>query len=239
MFSPDGRFAMVYNGEIYNYKELRAELAPDFAFTSKTDSEVLLAAWMRWKEGCLERLNGMFAFCVYDTVERTAFFARDRFGQKPIYLTELDGRLIFASEVKALLAAGVKVRPDLDTWSRYLAAASYDDDASTYFAGITQLIPGECATWSMNSGLRRRRYYDIADHVEVRNVDAATAVAETHELLKDAARLHMRADVPVGVALSGGLDSSALLACLDDAGKLHDGVKCFSVEFGGEFSERT
>jgi asparagine synthase (glutamine-hydrolysing) len=237
MTSHDNRYILVYNGEIYNYKELRACLGGSAAFNGTSDTEVLLAAWQQWGEGCLEQLNGMFAFCIYDTHERTAFLARDRFGQKPIYLAELDGRLVYASEIKALMAAGVEARPDLATWSRYLVSASYDDNAATYFAGISQLLPGECATWTPGKGLSRRRYYDIAEHAIERQVNADEAAAETRDLLLDVARLHMRADVPVAIALSGGLDSSALLACLDAAGELNEDVKCFSVDFGAALSE--
>ena len=233
-----GRHVLVFNGEIYNYRELRDELAPRHRFTTTSDSEVLLAAWAEWGEGCLERLNGMFAFCVYDTEDRAAFFARDRFGQKPLYLAEQNGRLLFASEVKALIAAGVPAKADLETWARYLYAASYDDGAATYFDGITQLEPGECARFAPGQGLKRRRYYDLAERIAARDIGDAEAAAETRALLVDAARIHMRADVPVGVSLSGGLDSSALLACLDLAGELHGGVRCVSVDFGGDLTER-
>ena len=238
MESPDGRFTLVYNGEIYNFKELRRDLEAGYNFLGTGDTEVLLAAWIRWGEQCLEYLNGMFAFCIYDVVERKAFFARDRFGQKPFYFTEEIGRLLFASEVKALLAAGITSRPDMDTWSRYLVSASYDDDSATFFAGITQLQPGECATWSRDGGIQVRKYYRLLDRVTPRNLDVATAARETRELLVDASRIHMRADVPVAVSLSGGLDSSALLACLDLASELNEDVACLSVEFESDLSER-
>jgi asparagine synthase (glutamine-hydrolysing) len=239
MESSDGRFVIVYNGEIYNFKELRRELEAGYRFQGHCDTEVLLAAYLKWGEDCLEHLNGMFAFCLYDTKERTAFLARDRFGQKPLYFHQAEGRLIFASEVKAILAAGVAVRPDLVTWSRYLATASYDDDGTTYFEDIVQLEPGECANWTSSNGrLSKRKYYDVANRIQPRHIDYSTAVVETRELLIDAARLHMRSDVPVAIALSGGLDSSAMLACLDQAGKLDPGVQCFSFEFDSDLSER-
>ncbi len=238
MISPDRRHVLVYNGEIYNYLELRETLRPHHDFVSDSDTEVLLAAWRRWGEDALERLNGMFAFCVYDTQERRAFLARDRFGQKPLYYTERNGELAFASEVKALLATGIPAAANLDTWGRYLTTASYDDDASTFFAGIQQLQPGECATWSSDEGLRRRFYYRLSDRIaEQGTVSSEDAARSVKDLLVDAARLHMRSDVPVGVSLSGGLDSSALLACIDLAGALHPGVACFSVDFGGDLTE--
>ena len=237
MRGTDGRHVIVFNGEIYNYRELRAELAGDHHFVTGSDTEVLLEAWRRWGEGCLERLNGMFAFCVVDTVTGHAFLARDRFGQKPLFLHRDGGRLLFASEVKALLAAGVRAAPDLDVWSRYLVNASYDDDEGTFFAGVSQLVPGECAAWDPERGLTRRRWYRLAERVVPRTLSVAEAAAEVRDIIVDAARLHMRADVPVAVSLSGGLDSSALLACLDLAGELSPKVACFSVDFGGDFSE--
>ncbi len=238
MVSADGRHVLLCNGEIYNYRELRQELEGDYRFRSDSDTEVLLAAWRRWGEACLERLNGMFAFCVYDTVTRSAFFARDRIGQKPLYLSEVSGRLVFASEVKPILATGIGAKPDMETWSRYLVTASYDDTATTFFAGIDTLKPGECATYDLQRGLQRRMYYDIGDHLSPISDDFETAAKTLREHLIEACRIHMRADVPVGVMLSGGLDSSTLLSSFEQSGQLSDRVKCFSVEFGADLSER-
>jgi asparagine synthase (glutamine-hydrolysing) len=233
-----GRYVMVYNGEIYNHTELRRELSADYPFQGHCDTEVLLAAYVKWGERCLERLVGMFSLCIFDKKTQSAFFARDRFGQKPLYFHFEEDRLIFASEVKAILASGVKAIADMDTWSRYLTTAKYDDCSATYFSGISQLAPGECATWSRGKGLERRQYYAIGERVKSRHVSLATAKEETRELLIDAARLHMRADVPVAVALSGGLDSSALLACIDEAEELSEKVGCFSFEFDSDLTER-
>ena len=229
---------LVFNGEIYNYRELRQELADGYRFASDSDTEVLLAAWQRWGENCLDRLNGMFAFCIYEPTTRSAFLARDRFGQKPLYLHDHGDRVLFASEVKSLIAAGVPAQPSRTAWTRYLSQASYDDASDSFFDGIDQLLPGECATFDPEKGLRRRRYYDIAESATNRDMTITEAAEQTRDLLVDAARLHMRADVPVGVALSGGLDSSALLACIDAAGELHGDVGCASVDFGRDLSER-
>lgn len=229
---------LTFNGEIYNYKELRRELEDSHQFSSDGDSEVFLAAWDRWGEACLERLNGMFACCIYEPETRRAFFARDRFGQKPLYFAELGGKVLFASEVKALIAAGITPRPDRRTWARYLVQASYDDSAATYFKDVRQLMPGECAWFDPARGLSFRRYYDLAGRVRPATVSVKEAAERVRELLIDVARVHMRADVPVGISLSGGFDSSALLACLDLAGELHDAVKCVSVDFGADLTER-
>lgn len=239
MSTPDDRIFLVFNGEIYNYVELKAELSAHYQFRTDSDSEVLLAAYMAWGIDCLERLNGMFAFCLWDTSTHTGFFARDRFGQKPLFLTEQDGRLFFASEVKALLAGGIEARADWNTWSRYLEAASYDDNPDSFFADITQLAPGECATWSASNGLRRRRYYSLAERIGGElEIDVETAANQVRNLLIDAARIHMRADVPISISLSGGLDSSALLSTIESCGRLSPDIACISVEFGEEFSER-
>jgi asparagine synthase (glutamine-hydrolysing) len=238
MVSADGRHVLVFNGEIYNYRELRVELAAGDQFRTESDSEVLLAAYRRWGQECLQRLNGMFAFCIYDTQTREAFLARDRFGQKPLYLARRGNSLLFGSEVKALLAGGIAARPDRETWARYLVTASYDDSADSYFAGITQLMPGECVNISGSGQVQRSRYYRVEHHIEPRTVDVATAARHTREIMIDACRIHMRADVPVSVMLSGGLDSSSMLACLDLAGELNPQVKCFSVEFGPDLTER-
>lgn len=239
MVSADERHVLVFNGEIYNYRELRAELAAGHRFRTESDSEVLLAAYRKWGERCLDRLNGMFAFCVYDTQTREAFLARDPFGQKPLYLARRGDALLFGSEVKALLAGGVAARPDRTTWARYLVTASYDDNADSYFAGITQLMPGECIRVSGSGQTQRSRYYRVENHVEPRALNVAEAARQTREIMLDACRIHMRADVPVSVMLSGGLDSSSMLACLDLAGELSSRVKCFSVEFGPDLTERS
>jgi asparagine synthase (glutamine-hydrolysing) len=238
MESVSGRYVLTFNGEIYNFKELRRELEADYAFRGKSDSEVLLAAYVKWGEKCLEKLNGMFAFCIYDKEDRSAFFARDRFGQKPLYFHETSKEFLFASEVKALIAGGVEAKPNFETWSRYLVKASYDDDRESYFSGITQLMPGECAVWKPTTGLEIRRYYRSADHIAFRDVSAKTAAGEIRELMIDAVRLHMRSDVPVAISLSGGLDSSALVACLDAGGNDIERVRSFSVDFGEDLSEK-
>ncbi len=236
MVSTDGRHVVVFNGELYNYIELRSQI-DDYPFRTTSDTEVLLAAWRKWGEGCLSRLNGMFAFCIYDRVGRLAFLARDRFGQKPLFLHLEPHRLLFASEVKSLLAAGVMVRPNMAVWGRYLATSYYDDTVETSFDGVSQLLPGECATYSPDTGLKRRHYYRLADRFVSLELGEVAAAERVREAMVDACRLHMRADVPVGIMLSGGLDSAALLSSLALAGELNSRVKCFSVDFGPDLSE--
>ncbi len=238
MESTDGRHIIVFNGEIYNYKEIRAELWGVYPFKTTSDTEVLLAAFCHWGEDCLGRLNGMFAFCIYDQIERRAFFARDRFGQKPLFFTERDGAFLFASEAKGLLAAGVKAQPNKKSWARYLAKASFDDNADTFFDGIFQMRPGECGTHVSGKGLSRRRYYNVAEHVRPQNISVEDAAERTRAMMVDAVRLHMRSDVPVGISLSGGLDSSAILSCLALGDGIPEDLSCFSMEYGSDLSER-
>jgi asparagine synthase (glutamine-hydrolysing) len=237
MESIDERYSIVFNGEIYNYKELRKELSLSYKFKTQSDTEVLLSAYIVWGEKCLEKINGMFAFCILDSVNGNAFMARDRFGQKPFCFMEESDRLLFASEIKALLAAGVRAEADNNTWARYLNTASYDDTDETFFKNILQLRPGECAIWQSGKGLTRYFYYRLEDEYLEKEQNLDDAIQEIQELLLNSAKIHMRSDVPVGVSLSGGLDSSALLACIDHIGKLHKGVNCVSVDFGGDLSE--
>ncbi|MEP0942329.1 MAG: asparagine synthase (glutamine-hydrolyzing) [Rhizobiaceae bacterium] len=240
MVSEDGRFVLVFNGAIYNYKELRDELGMlGYRFTTDSDTEVLLIAMAHWGEQALSRLIGMFAFCFYDAQTRQALLARDPFGQKPLnFVQKSSGPVYFSSEIKALLAAGVEAKPNKTVWSRYLLHARYDDSRETVFSGIEQLLPGELMRVSADGKLQRHKWYELFDRVEHRaNATAETAKDQLRELLANAAKIHMRADVPVGVSLSGGLDSSALLACLEMAGVLPQDLKCISVEFSDAFSE--
>jgi len=238
MMSDDGRFQLTFNGEIYNYIELRKKLSKYFVFRTNTDSEVLLNAYRHWGDAFLEKLRGMYAFCIFDTLKKSAFLARDRFGQKSLCFHDNGTQLLFASEVKAILASGVEPKADKSTWSVYLASANYDHDHRTFFSGISQLRPGECANWSPQSGLIVRNYYSLIERVEERSISYLDAAEETRALMVDAAIQHMRSDVPVGISLSGGLDSSALVACFKEGGKLHDGVRAMFAHFGESYSEK-
>jgi asparagine synthase (glutamine-hydrolysing) len=229
MVSADGRFVLAFNGEIYNHLELRHELG-DPPLRSHSDSEVLLEAFARWGAGCLDRLLGMFAFVVYDTVERRLFAARDRFGVKPLFVAGLPGGGIgLASEIKALHELGVPREPDTGMWARYLVDGTQDLDDRTFWAGIGRLGPGQlldvAVTPGMQGPLAARTWYDVAERLgPVAALDAAAVsddeVADAFgDLLVETIRLRFRADVPVGVNLSGGVDSSTLLAGVHAAGE--------------------
>jgi asparagine synthase (glutamine-hydrolysing) len=212
MSTPDGRFQLVFNGEIYNYLELRAELA-DYPYRSQTDAEVVLAAYQRWGKACLDRFLGMFAFLLWDEQEQCLFAARDRFGVKPLnYHFGNDGTLLIASEIKALHAACVRAEFDPVTWATYFASGAYDHSERTFWKGIKSLPAGHTLTWQ-NDQLRISRWYDLAEHSgpDFDRRPLEVVQEEYLTLLAESVRLRFRSDVPVGINLSGGLDSSTLL----------------------------
>jgi len=147
-FSQDKRYIIVFNGEIYNYIELRKELEPTFSFKTNSDTEVLLAAYQKWGSACLSKLNGMFAFAIWDTKEQYLFAARDRFGVKPLYYTIVHDTFYFASEIKSLFAAGVSKSPNESVWANYFAYGSYGMPEETFWEGIQQLPGGHSLTLS-------------------------------------------------------------------------------------------
>jgi asparagine synthase (glutamine-hydrolysing) len=234
MSDPTGRYYLVFNGEIYNYLELRQELESSYRFRTRTDSEVLLAAYAKWGESCLDRLIGMFAFAIWDRRKRSLFAARDRFGVKPLHYHErLDGTLILASEIKALHAAGVPPCADEATWASYLTTGLSDHLGCSFWEGIQVLPPGHMLRWRLGQ-LRISRWYDLADRIgedlDLRPVE--TVKEEYLELLKHSVRMRFRSDVPVGINLSGGLDSSTLLGLVQAEQGQDSEVKAFTFYTG-------
>ncbi len=233
MQGPSGTTWLTYNGEIYNYLEVRRDLErAGVRFRTTGDTEVLLAAYEHWGESFLERLNGIFAFAVVDLRRRIVLIARDRLGVKPIYLLRNGPTFAFASEIKALLELGI-VAPRLDrstTWD-FLFAGSLDAGSATFFEGVTQLTGGQRGVLSLDSGeWRVERWYD--PDLRVRPVDRRSAVHECRELLADAVRLQMRSDVEVGSCLSGGLDSTTVVSLAGAEGKgARGGIQAFSSQF--------
>ena len=223
MCTPDRRYWLAYNGEIYNYVELAQELAAlGYSFTSHCDSEVILAAYARWGADCLHRFNGMFAFAIYDASARQLFLARDRFGIKPLYYwVSPAGMLAFASEIKQFTAVpGWQPRVNKTRAADFLATGLTDDSDETMFDGVYHLLPGHCATMAIgdlrhdSSGrIASRRWYELTP-VAFTGSDEEAA-AEYRRLLSDSVRLMLRADVPVGSCLSGGLDSSSIVCLIN------------------------
>lgn len=228
------RLAMVYNGEIYNYVELRDELrCAGQRFSSEGDTQVLLAAYAQWGEACLSKLNGMFAFAIWDRQRRQLFCARDRFGEKPLYYT-LDvqrERFAFASEVKALVALGVvPLEPDARSLYRFFRFGEQAGVEHTVWKGIWKLLPAMSLTLQVSGGqltTRVQRYWDIAI-ADDRSISEAYASQRFGELFRDSVRLRLRSDVPVGTSLSGGLDSSSVLCQIDALGA-GSGQKAFTA----------
>ncbi|MDF1586028.1 asparagine synthase (glutamine-hydrolyzing) [Marinimicrococcus flavescens] len=205
---------LVFNGEIYNYLELKAELeALGERFATRTDTEVLLRALLRWGEGALPRLNGMFAFALWLPREQRLFFARDRFGVKPFVWAMREGSMGFASEPKALLAAmDLPGAPDAAVLADFLVWGVARSPGRTFFDGLQQLPPGHCGSFRIGDAAPSlRRWWDYPDRPP-EPADARAAAERFAELFDDAVRLRLRSDVPVGVSLSGGLDSTAVLA---------------------------
>jgi asparagine synthase (glutamine-hydrolysing) len=228
MASEDGQVVISYNGEVYNYRELAEELrALGHRFRTSSDTEVLIVAYEAWGTGMLSRLNGQFAFAIWDGRKRTLLLARDRFGVRPMFVAQSgSGDLCFGSEVKALFASGrVSPRPNpagLDEIFTFWAARP----PVTPFLGVESLEPGTYATWS-DGRLRRHRYYQL-DYPEGR-AESADALATLDSLMRTGVDLRMRADVPVGGYLSGGLDSSITCA-LAGAASPHQ-LRTFSISF--------
>ena len=233
MSSYDGRLWVVFNGEVYNYLELRAELR-DYPYRSQADTEVILAAYERWGENCLDRLVGMFAFLIWDESERRLFAARDRFGVKPLYYHRRpDGALLLASEIKALHAAGVPALPNPSAWATYLTSGLHDHSDGTFWEGIRSLPPGSALEWRAGR-TRLWHWYDLAERVgpeaDPRPVEAVKE--EYLALLTESVRLRFRSDVPVGINLSGGLDSSTLLGLVQAVQGPESDVKAFTYVTG-------
>ena len=241
-----GRYHLVFNGEIYNYRELRDELVGlGWSFGTSTDSEVLLKAYMEWNRGALDRLLGMFAFAIWDNRDKVMFLARDRFGIKPLYFFKSDSGVAFGSEIKQLLKLdGTSARMNLDRMRDFLVSGILDHTEETLFEGIVQLRGGECAVVSPGTGgrlaMRVDRWYRIPEG-RAESLSEEDAGERFRELLQDAVRLHLRSDVPVGSCLSGGLDSSSLVCLMTDLlEKARPGlrVRTISRMFQGEGGRR-
>jgi asparagine synthase (glutamine-hydrolysing) len=228
--------ALTFNGEIYNFRQLREQLAAcGYRFARDSDTEVLLRAYQHWGEGVVDHLRGMYAFAVWDARNERLFMARDRFGEKPLFLREDGQGLYFASEIKALLQLG-QPRPEVNlsaVWD-YLAFR-YVPGPRTLFRGIRKLAPGTCATWERGR-LTERRYWVAPDREPAPASKAnGAAVGEFLERLDEAVKLQMVSDVPFGAYLSGGLDSSTIVALMT---RHNSKVKTFSVGFTeGAYSE--
>jgi asparagine synthase (glutamine-hydrolysing) len=214
--SADGNLVITFNGEIYNYLELRDELvAAGHAFRTTSDTEVLLTGYRHWGRAVLDRIDGMYAFAIYDRARRALFAARDPYGQKPFFYHLQGERLAFSSECSTFaLLPGFDSAVDLESLADFLAFESLPVDRSI-FRGIKKLPPGHCLEYA-SGALTLSRYFESAPADLDASLSAADAEAQVHALLREAVKRTFRADVPVGLLLSGGLDSSMVLALLRD-----------------------
>ncbi len=232
MVSADGDLAITFNGEIYNYVELREELQSlGHRFTTVSDTEVLLRAYAEWGGDLHRRLNGMWAFGLWDVNTDSLLVSRDRIGEKPLYYAQCDGVFVFASEIKALLAFGVPDTPDFSVLELFLTLG-YLPSTLTFYKSIRKLEPG-CFAVLRNGHMDLRRYWDLPPiDQNAMNRSAVKASEEFERLLRDSVRLRMRSDVTFGAFLSGGLDSGTIVALMS---QLSDRpIQTFTVGFQDE-----
>lgn len=208
----DGRYELTFNGEIYNFIEIRGELRKKgHTFRGESDSEVILAAFAEWGEKCVERFNGMWTFAVWDAKLERLFLSRDRFGVKPLFYTEFPGGgMAFASEMKALMPLLDTAEPNKAMFDRYFADNHYENQKECLIRGIWRFPAGHNA-WYQNGTLKIERYWNTLDHLVAVPESYGEQVEQFRELFLDAVKLRMRSDVRLGTGLSGGLDSSATI----------------------------
>lgn len=211
----DERYWMVFNGEIYNFLEIRSELMEKgYRFHSDSDSEVILAAFIEWEEKCQDKFNGMWAFAIWDVQEKRLFLSRDRFGVKPLYYAQsADGGFAFASEMKAIIPLLETVEADKEALELYRNKVHYEDQEKCIIKGIKR-FPAGCCGWFENGGITIKRWWNTLDHLMEVPEDYEKQVEMFRELFLDACKIRMRSDVTIGTALSGGLDSSASICAM-------------------------
>jgi asparagine synthase (glutamine-hydrolysing) len=230
MHSPDGRFVIIFNGEIYNFAELRQELVSlGYRFRSSGDTEVLLSGLIEFGEDFVKRLNGIFAFALWDRRQRKLLLARDHLGVKPLYYTEpAPGTLLFASEIKALFAyPGLRREPDFEALQQHLAYC-HASDQRTALKGIKRLAPGHILRWVAKSGCPTVHRYWQPPFDGCHTSNKEDAVEELRTLIRQATFRQLVSDVPVGVLLSGGMDSSYITTIAAERIK---GINCYTVKY--------
>lgn len=240
MSSADRRLWVIFNGEIYNYLELRRELIGlGHQFHTGSDTEVILAAYEQWGERCLERLNGMFAFAIWNSLDRSIFLARDRFGEKPLYYIHVPGKLFaFASEMKAFWAAGIVERKvHEETLWLYKYYNQLESGEQTFYEGVKRLPQAHNLVLSGDGRLRMQRYWDIDPRERNDGKTDEWYAEQFREQFTDAIRIRLRADVPVGSSLSGGLDSTTVVSVINRLLPAHGVQETFSARFDDPLSD--
>jgi len=212
IFNEDKSVCVILNGEIYNYKELKNDLKNKHSFSTQTDTEVIVHLWEEYAENCVDYLRGMFAFALYDIKRKKVFLARDRFGQKPLVYAETKDGFYFSSEIYPLTTVSA-VNTELnyqalnDFFSLHYIAAPH-----TIYKGIKKLSPAHYLVIT-DSGIARKRYWSIQPQIKTRD-SYSQAEEKVFDLIKESVRLRLRSDVPVGAFLSGGVDSSIIVAMM-------------------------
>ena len=220
MISDDNRYVLIFNGEVYNYIELREELKKKgYEFKGGSDTEVVLKSYQEWGKSCLDKFNGMWAFVIYDKETKEVFGARDRFGIKPFYYYRDDNTFIFASEIKAIRVAVDKLSINDQAVFDYLSFNRTDYGERTFYNEIYKIPHGHCFTINVDGEFMLDKWYDLEKYC---NKKEQITPQEYEELLTSSVKLRMRSDVPVGVCLSGGLDSSAIVSIVSKKLKIDD-----------------
>lgn len=235
MCSHDSKIWITYNGEIYNYLELREELkAMGYPFYSESDTEVVIAAYKEWGSDCVNRLNGMWAFCIYDTDKQICFASRDRLGVKPFYYINNLAVFAFASEQKAFIKAGlVSAKIEPKALHSYLVNGLLETEPENFFEGITELFPGNNLIYSFATGkCDIKTYYTLSANSSLDNLSDKELIEKVESVLYNAVKIRLRSDVEVGACLSGGIDSSVLCVLMADI--LKQPIHCFTSVFRGQ-----
>jgi len=229
MLSEDEEITLSFNGEIYNYLELKEELKSlGHTFRTNSDTEVVIKAYRTWGTECQQKFNGMWAFAIWDKAKQALFLSRDRFGEKPLHYFFNDEYLVFGSEIKSLVAFGIKLIPRPELLQIYLTF-TYIPGPDTFYENIYKLLPGHCLVLK-DDNISINKYWDLPQVKEEEMITDKETVHQTFEaLLKDAIRLRMRSDVPFGAFLSGGLDSSSVVSLMSQFSK--QPISTFTIGF--------
>jgi asparagine synthase (glutamine-hydrolysing) len=232
------RYSIVHNGEIYNYIELKKELEKEgYSFRSQSDTEVILAAYDHWDDECIEHFDGMFAFALWDEKEKELFAARDRFGEKPFYYSFDGSTFAFASEMKALWAAGISRQPNQQLLFNFLTIGYVDNPASpkeTFYTNIHKLPPASRLYYSPgDKELAVEKYWDINTANRNKKITDPEATRQFHHLFTTAVKRRLRSDVAIGTSLSGGLDSSSVISAINELQTINYKPQTFTAVFPG------